>query len=395
MEPHVPTMLLMLIVVNASLALTVGSMIRRGERDGMLLWTLGLVLHGLFFVLLGLRGRIDDLWSIVVANTLLSAMLAVMTEGLCRFFHCRPQRALIWALPAAMPVLFLALLEHQAARVMTLSVVLPVQAGIMLALLWRHRQEARGHGQMLLSLSLLVVIVMLVVRGVLVLWRWESNDVPASRYWIDVDIVQVATFISSTFIAIVMAVSFVIMAKERADARSRELATRDDLTGLFNRRALLAALDQQLAQARRSSLPLTVIAVDVDHFKRVNDTHGHLAGDRVLRHVASLMAERLRAQDVLGRMGGEEFLILLPGTALPGGMGVADALRRRVADTPVTLAGGQVLAVTISAGVHSFDPATDAGADALIHRADEAMYRAKATGRDRVVSSASLVPSAA
>ena len=132
-----------------------------------------------------------------------------------------------------------------------------------------------------------------------------------------------------------------------------------------------------VSAARRHERPLTIAIVDIDHFKSVNDTHGHAAGDRVLAAVAGSLREQLRAEDQLGRLGGEEFLVLLPDTDSAAAGHVAEKLRAEVAAAPTPVP------VTVSIGVAGWDGETP---EDLLHRADEALYAAKQAGRDRVLA---------
>jgi diguanylate cyclase (GGDEF)-like protein len=162
----------------------------------------------------------------------------------------------------------------------------------------------------------------------------------------------------------------------------REQASRDALTGLWNRAAILDLLERELARGRREGRPVGVIMADLDHFKRINDTFGHLAGDRVLRQAARRLGEALRPYDTVGRYGGEEFLVVLPGCDAGDATGLAERLRRCVADEPVDWEGCPV-PVTVSLGVAASDGAADAAG--LLQTADEALYRAKGAGRNRAV----------
>lgn len=159
------------------------------------------------------------------------------------------------------------------------------------------------------------------------------------------------------------------------------LARRDALTGLANRRAFEEALAREVARSARDGAPLAVIALDVDHFKRVNDAHGHAAGDAVLVEIAARAAEALRAGDLLARVGGEELAALLPGASLEAAAEVAERVRARIARAPVT-AGGACLSVTVSAGVAARAPGEEG--PALVARADGRLYAAKRAGRDQV-----------
>jgi diguanylate cyclase (GGDEF)-like protein/PAS domain S-box-containing protein len=173
---------------------------------------------------------------------------------------------------------------------------------------------------------------------------------------------------------------------EELQVQLREQATRDPLTGLFNRRFLADTLARELARARRKQLPLALVMLDVDHFKQVNDSSGHRAGDELLRSLAALLVEQTRREDLACRYGGEEFVVLLPGAGLAAVLPRAEAWRAAVESLQLTFEGRPVR-VTISAGVAVF-PADGADEDALLRCADEALYRAKAAGRNRVVASA-------
>jgi len=175
----------------------------------------------------------------------------------------------------------------------------------------------------------------------------------------------------------------------RAEGRLREFASVDALTGIFNRRHVLDRLTEERERMRRVRLEkavrcMTLLMVDIDHFKRVNDTHGHLVGDDVLQAISSRLKSMLRAYDVIGRYGGEEFLVVLPATNLAEGMRVAERLRAGVCDQPVRC-GGLELQVSISIGV-AVTLDADEPIPQLLSRADQGMYKAKESGRNRVYS---------
>jgi len=161
--------------------------------------------------------------------------------------------------------------------------------------------------------------------------------------------------------------------------RLKRLAMTDDLTGLPNRRGVLDALERGLRARQQDGRPLAVVVFDIDHFKRVNDLHGHHGGDRVLEDVAALVRAEVPASGSVGRFGGEEFLVVLPGLDHAGALALAERLR-----VAVSSGVGDGPRVTISLGVAS--AGDDADAEALLRRADGALYRAKGEGRDRVVS---------
>jgi diguanylate cyclase (GGDEF)-like protein len=168
----------------------------------------------------------------------------------------------------------------------------------------------------------------------------------------------------------------------RAQASLTYEATHDQLTGLWNRGMILEHLKGEVSRARRKTAPVGVLMADVDHFKRINDSHGHRVGDAVLREVGQRMRAVLRDYDAIGRYGGEEFLMVLGGADLAGARDVAERVRLAVRSQPVQH-GSIALSVSLSLGVAcsatvGFEP------DALIQVADQALYRAKECGRNRV-----------
>ena len=175
---------------------------------------------------------------------------------------------------------------------------------------------------------------------------------------------------------------------EQSNEALRELAIRDGLTGLFNHRHFKDVLQRELTRAERYDRPLCMLMLDVDHFKNYNDTHGHPAGDEVLKTLADIISTRLRDVDTSARYGGEEFAILLPETARKAGTLVAEDIRAGMESYPFKGRESQPLGkVTVSFGVAEF-PADGEDAASLIERADEALYRAKDEGRNRVVCAA-------
>jgi two-component system cell cycle response regulator len=163
----------------------------------------------------------------------------------------------------------------------------------------------------------------------------------------------------------------------------RVQAMHDPLTGIWNRRAILDVLGNELARSRREGLSVAVAIADIDHFKRINDTYGHLVGDTALCEAASRMRAQLRPYDAIGRYGGEEFLIVLPGCTSQDAFKLAERLRIGVSQEPVSIPGGTI-EVMCSLGVAACDVIVVLEPTALIQAADSALYRAKAGGRNRV-----------
>ena len=187
-----------------------------------------------------------------------------------------------------------------------------------------------------------------------------------------------------------------------ARAELQRLAVTDALTGLLNRRAFFERLGAELRRSARYERPLALLMLDLNHFKRVNDEHGHPAGDRVLAQTATAIGAALRTSDVVARYGGEELVVLLPETTCAEAEVVAEKLRAAMAGQLFALGGGEALRVTVSVGVAALERpgpldalAPDDAERELVRLADDALYAAKRGGRNRVVTAPSAPPSAA
>ena len=183
--------------------------------------------------------------------------------------------------------------------------------------------------------------------------------------------------------ALLGSIGFVLMVKERADSEILHLALTDSLTQVPNRHALMEHAEHALA--RRNGAPLALLMIDVDHFKQINDTHGHPAGDEVLRQVARLLSERLRGGDLLGRYGGEEFCVVAPDTDTEGALTLAESLRKTIATSPFSTECG-TLSVSVSIGISHCPSEAMRELKEVLAESDAALYTAKQTGRNRVVS---------
>ncbi|UTA48907.1 GGDEF domain-containing protein [Simiduia sp. 21SJ11W-1] len=164
----------------------------------------------------------------------------------------------------------------------------------------------------------------------------------------------------------------------------RQLARTDGLTQLFNQRHFRDALAQEMERTQRSYNPTSLMFIDLDFFKKVNDTHGHEAGNAALVHLAQLLKDNLRMLDVAARYGGEEFVVILPGTDLFTGRFVAERLRKKIESSPVPLPTGP-LVITASIGIDTYRHTDTDSAETFIARTDKLVYKAKAQGRNCVV----------
>jgi diguanylate cyclase (GGDEF)-like protein len=187
-------------------------------------------------------------------------------------------------------------------------------------------------------------------------------------------------------IALVIGIFLYVLARLRdREANLEKLSKLDPLTGALNRREFVATFERELARSNRYGQPLSVVIVDIDHFKSINDRHGHLAGDAVLTAASAMLQQELRTEDSLARYGGEEFVVLLPSTEGDGARAVAERCRTRLASTPI-IADGASVSLTASFGVASRAAGDPARAETLLRVADDALYRAKKGGRNRVVA---------
>lgn len=194
-------------------------------------------------------------------------------------------------------------------------------------------------------------------------------------------------------LALMVLSAFAVVAVRRATAAEaalrnelRRRAMTDELTGLANRREFMASLDRAIAASRRNRRPLALAILDIDHFKRVNDTYGHPAGDAVIRKIATEAVDIMRGQDTVGRLGGEEFAIVLPDCSTDDAIAACERLRIAVRESDLEIETGHRMFVTLSTGIAVFDKGDTA--EAMIARADAALYSAKNGGRDRVLLAA-------
>ena len=178
---------------------------------------------------------------------------------------------------------------------------------------------------------------------------------------------------------------------QEAKSKLQFQATHDEMTGLYNRRHMLEEMERELHTAIRYKVPFSLLLIDLDHFKGVNDTHGHAAGDAVLKRVAAILKSGARASDVVGRWGGEEFLVMLPHCDVDDALQAANKWLDSLREEPVQIDHGKSIHVTFSAGISMLKEADasdsiDKVIDALLARADERLYAAKDAGRECVVA---------
>lgn len=381
MAAHVPTMLAMIIASSLMMATSMAVVGWGRRRDGLGRWAAALLVNAIGHLLIMLRGLIPDVFSVVVGNLMLSSVFVGMIAAVYQF-QGRPVR---WPLLLAPPLLVLVFvsvfIDNFPARVSFVGLVIGLQAVWALLAALSHRHATVGRGQWLLVAGLLLEAVVLGVRALVAIsTHSEATNILQSSA------LQTLTFLATFSVVLVSSVGFVFMSRDRADENNRVLAALDPLTGVANRRSLIAALDRDVARAQRMREPMALMMVDIDHFKDVNDRYGHPAGDRVLCSVVNVLRQRVRAQDLVGRYGGEEFMVLLPDTGLTGAQQLARALCKAVEESrcPADGVPGPGIAVTVSIGVFGGRLESGDSWDMLIAAADRALYQAKNNGRNRV-----------
>lgn len=378
MVADIPTLLMMITIASVVMAGSMVTVAGGGHRDGLGLWGVGLCLNALAYVLLVLRGLIPDAVSILLGNALASATLSCLHAAVLRFQH-RPLRwHLLLAPPAVLTGVLALNLQDFGARILWANAVMALQMGAVVGVLFERRRAAGSRGALMVMAGLGLGVVVLLARA-----AWGAAGMPTGQGLLQPGGIAGLSFMLLFVVLLVASFGFVFMSKDRADEVNRRLAALDELTGVANRRSIIAALDRDVGRAIRTREPLAVMMVDIDFFKHVNDTHGHLAGDRVLRNVADVIRSRIRAQDIVGRYGGEEFLVVLVDTSAQGARRLAEQLREAVQAASCHW-GAQRLAVTVSIGVFGGRLEPGDSWDQLIHAADSALYRAKQGGRNRV-----------
>jgi diguanylate cyclase (GGDEF)-like protein len=196
---------------------------------------------------------------------------------------------------------------------------------------------------------------------------------------------QSAVFVAAAAAAIVSTFAFLLLHKERAEGEAVRMATMDPLTGAYNRRTFHEIAERELSRARRAGQPLSIIIIDIDHFRPLNESYGIRTGDELLQKIADLVRAALRKEDMLVRYGGGQFLVMLPDVPGPGAVVVAGRIRKSV-EAEALQAGGHSLPVTVSVGVSARLDEGPESIETLLARADQALALAKQRGRNRVVA---------
>jgi diguanylate cyclase (GGDEF)-like protein len=343
------------------------------------LWGAGFIVASVATMLIVIeRSAIPDFWSIVIGNALLAAAYGILWSGLRNFEGRRISvvltlaGAVIWIVSCYIGPIY----AIPAARATVMATIAIGYSLLAFWELWRGGDDGvwRWPIMLLVLLHSAAIPVRIRLAG--------STTFPDLLH---VNVIIFAIF-ETVFVCICAAYLFGSLAKDRIAALYQRASLVDPLTGVANRRGFFQASERLMTRTRFAHRPTALLLFDIDRFKRVNDRFGHHAGDEVLIGFCRLATSLLRPADLFGRIGGEEFASLLPDTEQPDALALAERLRAAFEASSRTV-GGRTIAATVSIGVATADDASsDVGA--LLEAADQALYRAKALGRNRVEFSA-------
>lgn len=374
---HHPSLVFIPMLVLATLAVCLGLVTRQEHRYSMACWGAAFAGMCAVGVLCTLNQQTNDGFFVALANVLLSGAFSLMLGGVYRLQGNKPVRLWAWWPVLVIGALFAVLPSQSALR----SALLLTLLGFQIALLgWTIAQQwhAAGKGECFLLVGVsLAMASLLTYAGSAWAGPWGFPFSSASAPVI---------FSLACVAMVVSSFGFLVMLKERAEACHIALAFTDDLTGLYNRRYVRHALEQQIVQARRRPQPLSLLLVDVDFFKHINDAHGHLCGDQVLQELAACLKAQLRAGDIVGRWGGEEFMVILPHTDAAGAKALAERVRTAVQKNRFVISDDKVHSITVSVGLHSLNCGVLTDGKNMVAAADKALYLAKGSGRNCVAT---------
>jgi len=342
---------------------------------GLLEWAAAPAVGLAAILLFAAHGLIPDFFTVAVGNLMVLAAAALAYIGSQRFFGVAPSTRLCMGLIfAAAPVLtwYTVFEPHFGVRIAAMTFLM---GWFFLA----HAVLVLRQGGRLFS-ARFTVVVLLLQSGVIILRFLTSLPLSAREGFLDaVSPVQTLYVAGYAFTMLTLNIGLVLMATDRLRAELEHLATHDRQTGVLTRAALIDICEQELERCRRHGRTVSLLLLDFDHFNAINDSHGHLMGDRILRNFVARVSALLRRPDQLGRYGGEEFAVLLPETPLEEAVNVAERIRAEVA-----IASGLPL-YTVSIGVAA-SRSDDAQMDGLLARADKALHKAKAGGGNCVAT---------
>lgn len=374
------TLLIVLIVSNFLMAGAMWVAFAGRFRDGLGQWTIALMMQGGAWLLVTGESPLPELASVAAATALLAFCWSLQMSALLEF-HRRPTPRWLFYGPVTIAfIVFFMYVTDTRERLAFGGLAFGVAQFITGAALLHFRITAEQRTRWLLAGSFFLLGTGLLWLG-FTAWFEPEALLPTSG----LSTTPGPALLAFYAVTICSSFAFLLMHKERADRETYELATTDSLTTVYNRRTFKELAEPQLSRSRRAEMPVSLLMLDLDHFKRINDTYGHLGGDDVLKAFAGLVRSCLRKEDLLSRYGGEEFVVLLPGASQAQAFSLAERIREGVAARSFD-ANGHLVRVTVSIGIASEGGDTLPSLEAMLGRADEALYRAKNEGRNRVVA---------
>jgi diguanylate cyclase (GGDEF)-like protein len=346
-------------------------------------WGVAYLIGGVSVAIYTVQDSLSNALSLAIGNALLFVACGVIWSG-ARLFHGREVKpfwmfagAIAWLIALTMP----GFAASTMARVALSSVAISAYTLLTAWELWGGRKERLMSRWPAMAVLALHGIVFLSPIPIVLLSTSEMRFSDFTGGWFAIFALETLLY------AIATAFIILTMAKERSERIHRTAATIDPLTEIFNRRALLEAGRRILGRVAWDKQPVSVLMFDLDHFKKINDRFGHAVGDRALQTFARTAAARLRATDVIGRLGGEEFAAILPGTSLLSAAVAAERVRVAFEAAAIEI-DGLPIGGTVSIGAAATE-LPDCDIDVLLEQADKALYAAKASGRNRYVLSGS------
>jgi diguanylate cyclase (GGDEF)-like protein len=348
-------------------------------RDGLGRWTLALLIEAAMFLIYGAHSVWPELADAIVPNALFALALALKAGAILKYYE-RHLHVLWLVLPPIAVALVVYFYRNDfPLRLAATSFVFGLATLAVAMMVHRIAPTSKPARWMLMG-GYLVASATFIARGLVVV-----VDPTQLKGFLVATPLQSFSLMVAFVVIMFTSIGFILLHLERAEESAQRLAVIDPLTAVFNRRTFLELGDKEIARAQRTQSPLSLVMVDIDHFKKINDENGHQAGDEVLKRVVDAMKTCLRREDLLVRYGGEEFCIVIPGVGVDMATLLAERTREAVQKLRIPVRGN-VLAVTISAGVTTLRRSVEENVEQLVARADEALLLAKKSGRNRVIS---------
>lgn len=372
----IKTFMLVLAIGNIGLAMLMAGYARSNRHPAMRIWTWSKLVVGAAYLMGWFQEPASPLWQSLSANTLVMIGIALEVSAYCTFFGFTRWKRVLYPFAGLSILAYIGIRVAGAPMVYATALMSGVIAAMIGAMAFALLRPA-GASSLLRRIIGVNDAAFFLATSAFAL----TILFPGSFTLLSPGAAHAATFITGYLLVIVNGFGFLLLCKEKDDREMALLATTDSLTGLVNRRAFFDRTDAARMLSARMRKPISLMMLDIDHFKALNDRFGHACGDEALCVFADTSRGVLREHDIMGRLGGEEFALALPGTDLAGALQAAERLRDAVERVILPKHG---YAMTVSIGVVLIDPIEDI--NAALARADQALYQAKSGGRNRVES---------